>query len=143
MPREYPDYPLPAVAAVILHHDSVLLVQRGREPARGLWGLPGGAVELGETVQTALRREVREECGLEIEIGPLLAVFEPMQQDADGRLRFHYVVLDYLASPRGGELRAGDDAAQVRWLPLTELDAWPVPEETKRVIRQGVSVGTG
>ena len=141
MPREYPEYPLVGVAAVILHEDAVLLVERGREPARGLWGLPGGAVELGESVQTALRREVREECGLEVEIGPLLAVFEPIQHDEAGRVRFHYVVLDYAAYPRGGELRAGDDAAQSRWVPLAKLDALPMLEETRQIIRAAMGNG--
>lgn len=137
MPREYPDYPLPGVAAVVLREGEVLLVQRGHEPARGLWGLPGGAVELGETLETALHREVREECGLEIEIGPLLAVFQPVQRDEAGRVRFHYVVLDYLARACGGELRAGDDAALARWVPLAELDALPMLEVTRAVVRQG------
>ena len=90
MSREYPEHPIVGVAAVVLRAGQVLLVQRGREPAKGLWGLPGGMLELGETVAEGVRREVWEECGVEIEVGPLVGVFEPMQRDDAGRLRYHY-----------------------------------------------------
>ena len=107
MSREYPSHPRVGVAAVVLRDNQVLLVQRGREPGKGSWGLPGGMLELGETLAEGARREVMEECGVEIEVGPLVAVFEPIQRDEDGRLRFHYVVVDYLARYLSGEPRAG------------------------------------
>lgn len=136
MSREYPEFPRIGIAAVILQNEQVLLVQRGKPPAQGLWGLPGGALELGETVMDGVRREVREETGLDIVVGPLVAVFEPMERDPAGRLRFHYVVLDYLATPVGGTLHAGDDAAAACWTPYDALAALPMLEETRQVIRR-------
>lgn len=135
MAREYPEHPIIGVAAIVLRGDDVLLVQRGREPARGLWGLPGGMLELGETVAEGVRREVLEECGVEVEVGPLVGVFEPMQRDDDGLLRYHYVVLDYLARYVGGELLAADDADDARWVALEALERLPMLAETKAIIR--------
>jgi mutator protein MutT len=138
MAREYPEYPIVGMAAIVLHQGRVLLVQRGREPARGTWGLPGGVLELGETVAEGVGREVREECGVEVEVGPLVGVFEPMQRDAEGRLRYHYVVLDYLARYVSGEPQAADDADDVRWVSVEELDRLPMQTETKAMIRRAV-----
>jgi ADP-ribose pyrophosphatase YjhB (NUDIX family) len=136
MAREYPEHPIIGVAAIVLRGDQVLLVQRGREPAKGLWGLPGGMLELGETVAEGVRREVLEECGVEVEVGPLVGVFEPMQRDDDGRLRYHYVVLDYLARYAGGELQAADDADDARWVALDALERLPMLAETRAIIRK-------
>lgn len=136
MSREYPEHPIVGVAAVVLWDGQVLLVQRGREPAKGLWGLPGGMLELGETVTEGVRREVWEECGVEIEVGPLVGVFEPMQRDDAGRLRYHYVVLDYLARYVGGELQAADDADDARWVSPAELEGLPMLVETREMIKR-------
>lgn len=136
MSREYPEHPIVGVAAVVLWDGQVLLVQRGREPAKGLWGLPGGMLELGETVAEGVRREVWEECGVEIEVGPLVGVFEPMQRDDAGRLRYHYVVLDYLARYVGGELQAADDADDARWVSPAELERLPMLVETREMIKR-------
>ncbi len=135
MAREYPEHPIVGVAAIVLRDGQVLLVQRGREPARGLWGLPGGMLELGETLAEGVRREVLEECGVEIEVGPLVGVFEPRQRDNEGLLRYHYVVLDYLAYYVSGELQAADDAADACWVGLDELDRLPMLAETRSMIR--------
>lgn len=140
MAREYPEHPIVGVAAVVVRDDQVLLVQRGREPGKGLWGVPGGVLELGEAVVDGVRREVREECGIEIEVGPLLGVFEPRQRDDAGRLRYHYVVLDYLARYVSGELRAADDADDARWVALDALESLPMLAETRAMIRQGVEL---
>ncbi len=134
MAREYPDHPLVGVAAIILREDAVLLVRRGREPSKGLWGLPGGLLELGESVEAAVRREVLEECGIEVEVGPLAAIFEPVEHDRDGRVRYHFVVLDYLARYLGGEVRAADDADEARWVRLDALDGLPMHPETRAII---------
>ena len=134
MSREYPSHPRVGVAAVVLRDNQVLLVQRGRDPGKGSWGLPGGMLELGETLAEGARREVMEECGVEIEVGPLVAVFEPIQRDEDGRLRFHYVVVDYLARYVTGEPRAGDDADDARWVDLDALKQLPMRKETREVI---------
>lgn len=140
MTREYPEHPIVGVAAVVLRDGRVLLVQRGREPARGLWGLPGGMLELGESLAEGVRREVLEECGVEIEVGPLIAVFEPMQHDAAGRLQYHYVVLDYLARYVGGALLPADDADDARWVDLAALDSLPMYEETRAIIWRGAAL---
>ncbi len=140
MSREYPSHPRVGVAAVVLRDNQVLLVQRGRDPGKGSWGLPGGMLELGETLAEGARREVMEECGVEIEVGPLVAVFEPMQRDEDGRLRFHYVVVDYLARYVTGEPRAGDDADDARWVDLDALERLPMRKETREVIWKAVEM---
>jgi ADP-ribose pyrophosphatase YjhB (NUDIX family) len=139
MAREYPEHPIVGVAAIVLRGDDVLLVQRGREPARGLWGLPGGMLELGETTAEGARREVLEECGIEVEIGPLVGVFEPMQRDDAGRLRYHYVVLDYLARYVDGELQAADDADDARWVALEALERLPMLAETRAMIKKAAA----
>lgn len=140
MTREYPEHPLPGVAAVVRRGDQVLLVRRGREPAKGAWALPGGLLELGESVEEGLRRELREECGIEVQVGPLIAVFEPVERDQVGRVRFHFVVLDYLADYLSGELQAADDAADVRWVHIAALDDLPMLPETRAIIRRALSV---
>ena len=142
MSREYPSHPRVGVAAVVLRDNQVLLVQRGREPGKGSWGLPGGMLELGETLVEGARREVLEECGVEIEVGPLVAVFEPMERDEDGRLRFHYVVVDYLARYITGEPRADDDADDARWVDLGALERLPMHKETREVIWKAVEMAT-
>lgn len=124
------------VAAVVLRGKEVLLVQRGREPAKGFWGLPGGLLELGELVEAGVRREVLEECGVTVEVGPLVAVFEPVEREGDGRVRFHFVVLDYLASYVSGEVEPGDDAADARWVSLDALDVLPMLDVTRAVINE-------
>ena len=140
MSREYPSHPRVGVAAVVLRDNQVLLVQRGRDPGKGSWGLPGGMLELGETLAEGACREVMEECGVEIEIGPLVAVFEPMQRDEDGRLRFHYVVVDYLARYVSGKPSAGDDADDARWVDLGALERLLMRKETSDVIWKAVEM---
>ena len=135
MSRRYPEAPLVGVAAVIFDADGrVLLVKRGRPPREGTWGLPGGLLDLGERLEDGVKREVREECGVEIEVGGLVAAFEPMQWDAAGRLEYHYVVLDYWARLASGEAAAHDDAAALVWLRRDELDAYALSAETRAVI---------
>lgn len=104
------------MGAVIVRDGSIVMVKRGREPARGLWSIPGGRLEGGESIADAVTREVREETGLEVEVGGLLGVFEVIGED-------HFVILDHLASVAGDQaFRAGDDAGEARWVPLDELE---------------------
>lgn len=103
------------MGAVILERNSVLLVERGRAPLKGYWSLPGGLVETGERLEEAIRREIREETGLEVNLLGVVEIFERIMRDHAGRPEYHYVIVDYLAEPAGGQLRAADDAAQVRW----------------------------
>ncbi len=134
--REYPDAPLVGVAAAVFHADGrVLLVKRGRPPGMGNWGLPGGLLDLGESLEDGARREVLEECGLEIQIGGLAGIFQPIDRDDTGRIRYHYIVIDYWASHLSGQPIAQDDAADVAWVELSDMARLPMNPETRRVIR--------
>jgi len=137
--RKYPDRPIVAVGAVILDGDRVLLVQRGHEPLKGEWSLPGGAVELGESLEEALVREVREETSLDVTVGPVVEVFDSIRRDAGGRAEYHYVIIDYACRVRGGTATAaarGSDAADVRWVPLAEIEQYGVTSTAIAVIRK-------
>ena len=122
------------MGALIIEGDRILLVERGHEPLKGWWSLPGGVVEAGERLEDAARREVREETGLEVEIVCLLEVFERIMRDAAGRPEYHYVLMDYLCRPTGGELGAADDASCVRWVTELELGDLKITEGTPAVI---------
>ncbi len=135
------DAPGVGVAAIVVAEGRVLLVRRARPPARGQWSFPGGRVHLGERLQDALRREVREECGLEVAVGRLFEVAEVLL-DEDGE-RFHWVVLDYLARPLGGRLAAGDDAAEARWVAAAELPQLAVPPLVAELARRALAAGEG
>ncbi len=137
--RLYPQRPMVAVGAVVWNGEKLLLERRGRPPAERIWALPGGLVELGETASDAVRREVREECGIEVAVGPVLGLFEPIERDLDGRIRYHFVVVDFLAFYRGGELRAGDDAAEVRWVATEELGAYDLQPATRDMIGRALA----
>jgi 8-oxo-dGTP diphosphatase len=138
MKREYPKAPIAGVGVVILKGDKVLLVRRGKEPGRGRWGLPGGAIELGETVAQAAEREVDEECGIEIEIRDVIEVIDRIIHDDDGQIRYHYILIDLLAEHRRGDPSASTDAAEVRWVLEKELDQLKLSPATSRVIRKGL-----
>jgi ADP-ribose pyrophosphatase YjhB (NUDIX family) len=116
MAREYPDQPVAGVGGVVLRGHDVLLVKRAFPPRAGEWSLPGGRLELGESLVDGVRREVREETGIEVEVGPLVEVFDRVHRDQDGRVRFHFVIADFLCHPTGGTLAPGDDAADARWV---------------------------
>ena len=135
--REYPSAPLVAVAAVVFDDAGhALMVERARPPAQGLWGLPGGLLDLGESVRDGVVREVWEQTGAEIELVELIELFEPIERDAAGQILYHYVVLDFWAHFRGGAVAPADDAAAVSWALIETLDALPMEETTRRVIRR-------
>jgi len=136
--REYPALPQVGVGAAIVQNGRVLLVQRGREPGRGLWALPGGRLELGETVREAVAREVLEECGLEIVPGEVVAVVDMIQRDEHDRVRYHYVLIDFLATPVGGELTVASDILDARWVSEAELDELEMPPRAREVARQAL-----
>lgn len=126
MAREYPSAPVAAVGGVVIEGDAVLLVQRAFPPRQGEWSLPGGRLELGESLTAAVAREVREETGLEVEVGPVVEVFDRVHRDAAGRIRFHFVIVDFLCRAVGGALAPGDDAADARWVRRDEVAAFEV-----------------
>ncbi len=134
--RRYPSHPIPGVGALIIQDGCVLLVERAKEPLKGYWSLPGGAMETGETLEGALCREVLEETGLEVDVLGLVEVFERVTRDAAGAVEYHYILLDYVCVPTGGELCAADDAARAQWFPLDEVDGLLITEGTPPVIRK-------
>jgi 8-oxo-dGTP diphosphatase len=123
MSRQYPSSPIPSVGVVVCDGDRVLLVLRAQEPSLGKWSVPGGVVELGETIRGAAQREVLEECGLHTEVGEVIAVRDAIVRDQDNRIRFHYVLVDVVARCVGGELSAASDVADARWVPRGDLDS--------------------
>jgi 8-oxo-dGTP diphosphatase len=136
MTRRHPKHPLPGVGALILRRSAILLVQRGREPLKGYWSLPGGLIETGEKIEAALVREVREETGLIVRPKKLFEIFERIMLDEDGRPEYHYILHDYLCQVVGGELLAGDDAGRVAWVPRSELKELQLTAGTLEVIEK-------
>lgn len=138
--RRYPKHPLIGVGALILNRDRILMAQRGKEPLKGWWSLPGGLVETGESLETAVRREVREETGLEIRPAGVVEIFERIMRDARGAPEYHYVLVDYLCRVTGGELRAGDDVCAVEWTRRRDLPPLRITEGTLAVIENAFRV---
>ncbi len=135
--RLYPDLPIVGVGAVILDAGRVVLVRRGREPLKGKWSIPGGVVEVGETRDEALAREVLEETGLTVEIGPLVAVLDRIRHDEHGRVAYHYILIDYVCRPVKGTLAASTDVDEARWVRLPDLGQFDLTDGTLDVIRDG------
>jgi len=132
--REYPPRPIVGIGIVVLRGDSVLLVRRGKPPNVGSWTLPGGAQEIGETTETAARRELLEETCLEV--GPLLlaATVDSIRHDEAGRVQYHYTIIDYCARWIGGAAIAGSDVTDAVWAPLDDLEPYALWSEANRVI---------
>ena len=134
MKREYPDRPIVGVGAVIVDGGRVLLVKRGTPPLEGEWSLPGGAVEIGETLRGAAEREALEETGLLVEAGEVLEVLDRIIPGDDGRTQYHYVLIDFLCRLKSGELRAGGDAMQAEWVGVSDLDLYRLEQPAREVI---------
>ena len=133
-PRTGPSAPVPAVGAVVVHEGAVLLVRRGRAPSRGVWAVPGGRIELGETLAEAAEREVREETGVQVRAGEPVWSFDSVVRDPEGRVAFHYVIVDLLADYVAGEPRAGDDALAARWARPEDLAGMMVSPPTLELL---------
>jgi ADP-ribose pyrophosphatase YjhB (NUDIX family) len=132
--RRYPAHPLLGIGALIIEGDRILLVERGSEPLKGWWSLPGGLVETGESLEDAVRREVREETGLEVELLGLVEVFERIMRDSAGAAEYHFVLMDYLCRPTTGDLCAADDASRVEWFAQDAITGLRITEGTPAVI---------
>ncbi len=137
MKREYPDTPFVGVGAIIIADDRVLLVKRGHPPLAGEWSIPGGVLEVGETLREAAVRESLEETGLHVEPSHLLGVYDRILRDADERTIYHYVLIDFLCPRISGEPAAAGDAADVRWFSQDELASLSLAKETAEVIALG------
>jgi 8-oxo-dGTP diphosphatase len=138
--RHFPSRPIVGVgAAIVLETGAVVLVKRKHEPAAGTWSLPGGAVELGETVEAAVARESLEETGLTVEVGPVIEVVDRILVGEDGRVAYHFVVVDYLCRPRGGILSTGSDVEAVVAADPAALDAYDLTDAVKRVIARAMA----
>jgi len=136
MKREYPEHPIVGVSAVIFVDKSVLLVLRKQEPARGKWSLPGGAVELGESILEALARELQEELSIKIAVGGLVGVFDKIFHDHQNQVQYHYVVVDYWGWLVEGHPTPASDVSEVLLVPLDELEEFDVDQELKETIRK-------
>ncbi len=136
MKRHYPQQPLVGVAAVIFKGEEVLLVRRGQEPAKGVWSLPGGLVELGEGLEQALKREVQEETGLTVEVLGVSAVLDRIYRDGDGGIPYHYVLIDFACEHLEGDPVPGSDSAAARFAPLGALGELDLPEFTVKIIQR-------
>jgi 8-oxo-dGTP diphosphatase len=128
--------PRVGVGAVVIKERTVLLVKRGHPPNEGAWAIPGGVVELGETLQEAAEREIKEETGLTVRAKAPIYTFDLIEKDSTGCLRFHYVIVDLIAEFVSGEVRAGDDAADARWFSARELDGVGVSDNTRKLLKE-------
>ena len=132
--REYPQRPIVGIGVVVLKSDAVLLIQRGKPPNKGAWSLPGGAQELGETIETAARRELEEETGLEVGDLTLAACFDSIRHDDAGRIHYHYPIIDYAARWRHGDPRPGGDVTLARFVAMDDLSEYNLTPAAHDVI---------
>ncbi len=135
-PRAYPDRPYVGVGVVVFRGEDVLLAQRGKKPRLNSWSIPGGAQDLGETVEDAAHREIHEETGIEIELLGLVEVVNSINRDDKERVQFHYTLIDFVAEWKSGDIVAGDDAADARWVPIGEIHDYNLRKLTHDVILQ-------
>ena len=140
--NEYPDHPRVAVGAVVFREDRVLLIRRGQAPSKNLWAIPGGSVEIGETLQQAAEREILEETGIRIRAARPIYIFDVIERDESESIRFHYVIIDLSAEYVSGELSAGDDAVEARWVSAEEINGLAVNSTTLQLLKTKFGFGT-
>ena len=124
MKRLYPDQPIVGIGVVIVHEGKIVLIKRGNEPSKGKWTIPGGLVELGESVEEAVIREAKEETCLAVEEPSLIDVVGNVDLDNEGKVKYHYIIIDYLVHIKGGTLKAASDAVELRWVPFDEVESY-------------------
>jgi 8-oxo-dGTP diphosphatase len=139
MRREYPQQPLVGVGAIIVDHDSVLLIKRAKAPLLGEWSIPGGMLELGETLRQGAEREALEETGLVVRATDLLGVFDRIVPDEAKRTLYHYVLIDFLCQKISGDVLAACDASDARWFNRADLSSLSLPSETLKVLEMGIA----
>lgn len=139
--KPYPDRPVVGVGAVVLDGDRVLLIKRGQAPLKGHWSLPGGSVEVGETLEQAIVREVIEETGITVDVGSMVEVLDRISRDDEGRVEHHFVLVDFVCRPVGGMLRGASDAEDAEWVALSDLMRYEVAAVTVGVIQKAASRG--
>jgi len=140
--REYPDRPYVGVGMIIFRDQEVLLVKRNKDPNKGHWSIPGGRQMLGETVAEAAQRELLEETGVKVDPLLLVDVVDAIIPDAEGKIKYHYTLVDYMGHWYSGDSRAGDDAQEVRWAHLNELSSYSLLEETMNIIHKASAMKT-
>ena len=138
--RQYPERPIVGVGAVIVDEGKVLLIRRRYEPLKGEWSLPGGMVEIGETLESALMREMLEETGLRVDVGPVVEVFDRIMRDEQQRVRYHFVLVDYLCWPADGSLQAGSDVDAAIWVDPATLGRYSLTEKATSVIERALTL---
>ena len=132
----YPLVPRVGVGAIVIHEGRILLVKRGVEPSRGLWAIPGGTLNLGETLQQCAAREILEETGITIKVGNCVYVFDFLERDDSGKIKFHFVVVDFAGQYLSGEPKGADDAEDARWLKPEEFSSLPVAKNTLAALKE-------
>lgn len=140
--RRYPERPILGIGGVVLQGGRVLLVQRAHEPLKGEWSLPGGAVDTGETLEQAVVRELREETGLDVEVRSLVEVVQRITRDPDGRVEYHFVIVDYLCRAVGGDLQPASDAAAAEWAAVDALDGYRLTGTARAVIAKALALAS-
>jgi len=133
--RLYPDQPIVGVGAVIIKDGKIALIKRGNEPARGKWTIPGGLVELGESPEKAVVREAKEETGLDVENPGLVDVVSNVDLDENGKVKYHYVIIDYLVHVTAGDAEAGSDAVELRWIQFDEVEKFDLTASFRMFFR--------
>jgi ADP-ribose pyrophosphatase YjhB (NUDIX family) len=139
MAREYPAHPVVGVGAVVVRDGKSLVIKRAHEPRKGEWSLPGGLLELGESLQDAVRREIKEETSLDIDVGPIIETFDRVHHDDQGKIRYHFVIVDFLCWASGGDAVPGSDAEAVAWVTAAEIDDYGINAHAKAVILRGLN----
>jgi ADP-ribose pyrophosphatase YjhB (NUDIX family) len=136
--REYPERPIVAVGVAVRRDDQVLVVQRGREPSLGMWTIPGGVVDLGECMRDAAAREVREECGIEVEVGRVVGILDNIVRDEDGEIRFHYAIVDFGAQYVSGGLELNDELWGGAWITPDQFDEYDVSPRARAILLEAL-----
>jgi len=128
------------VGAIIVRNGKILIVKRKSEPGKGRWSVPGGLVELGETVGQTVKREVKEECSLDVEVDRLIDVVDSLTKDKEGNIKYHFVILDFFVKLKGGELKAGDDAEEAKWVPLEEVEKYNLTKTFREFLKRNMEI---